>query len=156
MVKPNPPSQPNGKFTSGGGSLTHTSPDEGLLMNKWHLIRVIARLQSRSKGPRLEHAIIPLALFLGLILALLPADFQNYLGIKAELWEAIALILTVLSGVATAAMFIWWTIDIVKNPPKTPEDCYEEIIEEMAQDRKRLAEIEATPPQAPDKEGSPT
>ena len=139
MEKANPPSQPNGTVTSGTGSLTHTSPNEGLQMNKWHLIWVIARLQGGSKGPHVEHVFIPLALFLGLLLALFPTDFQNYLGLEAAVWEAIAIILTIISGVLTIILFIWWMVNRIQNPPQTPEGCYDEIIEQMAQDRERLS-----------------
>ncbi len=153
--EPEQKSNPTGiKFASKGELVQHRGIAEELTINKYHLIWVISRLQGGPRRPRLEHVVIPLALFLGLLLALLPADFQNYIGLNAEIWEAIAIILTTVSGIATITLFIWWIINITRNPPKTPEECYDEIIKQMTQDRERLAGTRVTQTQEPHKKGS--
>ena len=114
-------------------------------MNKYHLARVLDRMHKR-RNPGIEHVAIPFTMFWALLLALLPTDFQDYIGIKAATWESLAFGLTWLSGIVTVVLFVWWAYNIIRHPSKEPETIVDEIIDEMEKDRERLMRR-----QAPDK-----
>ena len=107
-------------------------------MSIHHLLRVIDRLQSRPNGPHLEHSLIPFAIFVGVLFALAPADFKDYLTLEAAVWEAMALIIAVLSGVASVGLFINWLVWKAREKPKSSEDIVREILAEMANDMQKV------------------
>jgi hypothetical protein len=74
---------------------------------------------------------------------LLPGDFKDALGLEALVWKALIVILIILSGAATIILFVWWAIWCIKYPAKTTEQIYEDIVRDLAEERERLAEIEA-------------
>ncbi len=77
--------------------MLHAGIDENMLMNKWHLILVIERLRYRSRIPKPEDALPWGGIFLALLLALIPADFQDFAGFPAAVWEAGTVILAIVS-----------------------------------------------------------
>ena len=138
-------------------TFVYSGPDEKLIMNKYQLLLALERLLKKPKGPHLEHVGIPFALFLALLLALLPTDFQEYWSLGPEVWEAIAIILTVGSGIATIGMFFWWLRNIRNTPKQTADGCYDEILEQMSKDAENIERIERArikPTQEPSKEDS--
>lgn len=114
-------------------------------MNKYHVLWVIERLLQKPKGPSWQDILIPGALFLGLLLALLATNFHDFLGLKATIWEAMTCMLAALSFVATIILLILWCIDRKRNPTKTSEQIFKEITDQMAQERERLAQITQIP-----------
>ena len=106
-------------------------------MNKFHFLWVIERILKR-KGPSIEHVGLPFALFAGVLFTLLPADFQDYGGISAAVWESMALIAVIVTGAITIVMFVWWVLTKIRYGNKTPEDILEDVISEMATDLDRL------------------
>jgi hypothetical protein len=122
---------------------THVGPDETVKMNKYHLLWVIRRLRDRQRGPSFEQVLIPATLGLGLLVALLPAEFQDYANVEAAVWEALIILSTGCALLVAAFLFVWWSACRINSPPKTEEEIYEEIITEMEKDRKRLTEIES-------------
>lgn len=111
-------------------------------MDKYHLLWVLRRLNARPKGPSFEQVLIPVTLALGLLVALLPAEFQDYAGIEKAVWEALVILGLFFSVVIAIVLLIMWGVCFVKNPPKTEEETYAEIVEQMAEDRDNLAAIE--------------
>ena len=132
-------------------SILHTDVSEKIEMNKYHLLWVMERLSKKSKGPHLEHVAIFAAMLLGVLFTLLPADFGDYLGRPAAVWEALATGVTVFAGLATLFLFIWWVVNKCKERTQTPEDVVNEIIDQMAKDRERLSGVRN--PQETDTEG---
>ena len=106
-------------------------------MTKYHLLLVLERLQRRPSGPPLELVAVPGVLFVGLLVTLLPSDFQSFGGISGVVWEAIIIISTFLSAVATVILFIRWVA--ARTTRQTPEDIVEDIIEEMETIREKLS-----------------
>ncbi len=117
----------------------YSAPIEVVSMNKYHLLWVLERLGQKPKWPKLEHVLIPLALFIGTLLTLLPADFQDYLGVKAAIWEAITLLIVWLSAACTVILFIWWLGCSIKFKKQSTLEILSEILDQMADDNKRLA-----------------
>jgi len=135
----NPPSK-RGILTVGGTSLTHQGPDEHLIMNKYHVLLVIERLMKKPSWPNWEHILIPFGLLLGTLFSLLTATFQDYLGVKASVWEAFALFVIVLSGITTVVFFLMWLRNKSKNPTQTAEQIVENICAQMDKDQERAAQ----------------
>jgi len=124
-------------------SATYSAPDEIVHLNKYHLMLVLRRLMDRPKDPSFDHVLIPAGLAVATIAALLSANFQSYAGIDAAVWEAMFFIIAATSSVASIVLLIRWIIHRVKNPPKSEEDIYEEIVLQMEHDRQRLARLQA-------------
>ena len=116
---------------------TYAAPDEYITMTKYHLLLVLERLQRRPSGPPLELVAVPGVLFIGLLVTLLPSDFQSFGGISGVVWEAIIIISTFLSAIATVILLIWWVA--ARTTRQTPEDVVEDIIEEMETIREKLS-----------------
>jgi hypothetical protein len=119
----------------------HSIPPEEVIMNKYHFINVVARVNKPRPGPSIDRVFVPLTLFLGVLLALLPADFKDYAGIPAATWEALALLVALISGVAAGVLFVIWGYCVVRFRQKSPEQIFDEVVEEMARDRARASGI---------------
>ena len=141
------------QFQSGESrSYVHEGPDESLRMNKYYLTRVIDRLQKR-RTPHLEWVAVPFAIFLTLLLALLPGNFQtDYAGISQYTWEAVALIATVVTGIGAGILFVWWAYHAWHHPGKNPEEIVDEIIDEMTRDNERLQRLRDSQRESPSQE----
>lgn len=137
-------SKQKGGATAGTG-LTHSTPPESITMDKYHAMYIIQELLQRPKGTKWQDVAIPAALFIGALLALLTTtSFQDFLGIKATVWEALVLIIA-------GGSFVWMVVQGVRlcmylrrNPQKTPAQVYEEITTKMGEDWKKLTSIAKT------------
>ena len=131
-----------GTLSSTSTGLTHTAPAETVEMNKYHLMLAIKNIQQRPKGPTAEQVALPLIFAIGLLLALLPADFKEYWGVPASTWQALVILCLLL----TVGVFVWlllrWLYCAWRFPPKTEAEHYAEIITQMEADRKKLLAIE--------------
>jgi hypothetical protein len=127
-----------GKLTPSTEGVTYKSPAEQLTMNKYHVFWIIEQLLKEPKGIKWQDVLIPLALFVGLLLAYLPTNFKDCLGIKSAVWEAIVLILLGCSAIATFILFIMWCVHKAKNPHKTTDQIYDEITARMAKDENQV------------------
>ncbi|SRR6266851_784762 len=124
--------------------LAHTGISETLTIEKHHFLRVLERMQRQNEGaPRSDVLSIALTVFLGDIFIAAATDFRDVAGFSRSFWQAAAWIVA-LSALTIA---IVWTIRLVRwhrgHPRKQPEDIYEEVVKEMENDRKRLAQIDA-------------
>jgi hypothetical protein len=139
-----PPEQNEGHSPfqfEGAAGLTHTAPSETVLINKYHLVLAIRRIMEHRRGPTWEQVVSPLALSLGLLVALIPTDFKDYAGIPADTWQAVVVMAIVLAGVWFLILLgqaIWC---LFKYPPKSDVDYYADIIREMEEDRERIGQI---------------
>jgi hypothetical protein len=135
-----PINNPPGWFTPNATGLTYASPDEKLIMNKFHVFWVIERLLKEPKRTKWQDVMIPLALFIGLLLAYLPSNsnFRDFLGVPAATWQAIIIISMGISLLLAIFLFVKWCIGIAKNPVKTTEQIYDEITEQMQKDWNKL------------------
>lgn len=108
------------------------------MLNKYHLTLILDRMAKKGRMPRYEDAWPWAGTFVALLLSLLPADFRDFLGIGAAVWQAIAIILAF-------ATFGWTVVLLMKaycshkERDKTPEQVVEEVIQQMAKDNKGVA-----------------
>lgn len=144
------PSDEDNKSTPESSQITTGKPSESIQisgplevvqMNKYHFQLVITRLLAKPKGPRLEHVMIPIGIFFATLLTLLPADFQDYLGIAAAVWHAVALIVCGFSLIASVGLGWWWLRYTRKHPEKTDEEIYEDICKDIQKDKEKLDAI---------------
>jgi uncharacterized protein YacL len=127
------------------GSISHIGLLETLTMDKYHLLWVIERmLDKRSIKPPLEWAFIPASMCLGLIIALVTSDPKDALGTPKDVWHAVFIILTLLTVIASILLFAWWFYMKATQKERTPEDVVNEIMDQMARDRARLATMALT------------
>ncbi len=122
-------------------TLRHRGINEELTMNRYHLALVIERMKQKPKGPRFEHVIIPLGIFLATLLSILPSDFRDYLGYEAAFWESMAVIIAILSASATIILFALWLRNEICRKEKTSLEMVDEVIKEMENDRKKVASM---------------
>jgi hypothetical protein len=122
-------------------SLHYTGISEWLHINKWQFLLIIEKAQERSKTPRLEHVAIPLGIFIALLFSLLPVDYKYFLGIDANVWQAVAICLTILSGGMTLVLFCWWLTNCIRYKKQSSNDIFESLIQEMATEKKKLDSI---------------
>jgi hypothetical protein len=117
----------------------HRGINEEIVINKYQLQYVIDTLIKKNKGPKFEHWSFVLGAFLVLIYSLLGKDFKEFLGIQAPVWEAITLILAILSGMITIALFSLWLINKICRKQNNPEEVIEQIINQMENDYQKIA-----------------
>lgn len=117
--------------------------NEELIMNRYHLALVIERSKQRYKGLRFEHVLIPLGICLATLLSVLAADFRDYLGFSAAVWESFALTVCILAALATGCLFILWIIKACRYKEKDSLEIVDDVIREMENDRKKLLEKES-------------
>ena len=125
----------SGTIVVSKASITYEAPSEIVAMNKYHIQLVLERVMGKPRNPTLEHVLIGLAFFMGVLLAWLPRDFKDFLGIRAEVLEASLLLLVILSGIGTVVLFILWLRNRVKYPRKSSDDIVKDICDEIAKDR---------------------
>jgi hypothetical protein len=124
------------------GSIDYTGVNETVHMNKYHFLLVVQRLLSKPKGPHLEHVAIPFGIFLAILLVMLTSSFKDSLGVKAEVWQSVAIIFAILSAGTTVFLFIKWCINKVKMKEQTPEDVLKDVLIQMEDQREKLASVE--------------
>ncbi len=122
-------------------TLRHRGINEELTMNRYHLALVIERMKQKPKGPRFEHVIIPLGIFLATLLSILPSDFRDYLGLEAAVWESMAVIIAILSASATIILFVLWLRNEIGQKEKTSLEIVDELIKEMENDHLKVASM---------------
>jgi len=118
-------------------TITHHSHDENLNMNKYHFIHVIEKLLQRPKFPQGEHVLIPLGFFLPLIFTLCTSEFKDTLGVPGFAWRSIAITFTVIFGVLTLVLLVWWIVNSIRYKPKTAEQIFDDVVSEMDKEVKR-------------------
>jgi len=117
--------------------VTHQAPSEWVKMNKYHLAFRLELLEEQH-GPSIKDVGIAFALFIGVLFSLFPAEFKEYGGISASVWEAMAIILTGGSAIVTCVLFGLWAYNTYKYPHKSTLEVVDEIIEDMNKDIARL------------------
>ena len=122
--------------------ITHSAPPETVEMNKYHLMLAFERIQSRPKGPSLDQVAVPFVFAAGLLFALLPADFKEFMGIPAATWQAFAMLCLLVSLGLGFYLLYRWNECRMRYPTKTADDYYSEIIEQMAKDRAIIENLE--------------
>ena len=135
MAEPRSPSS-GPRFTAVRELVSYVARYEEVTINRHHLLRILdARDKTGSGCPRLEWSFVPLAMFLGLLAVLLTADFRDAFGTPHEVWHAWAILVVQLTGIMSAALFIWWAFDRISHalwrPHKTSDQIIDEIIGEM-------------------------
>ncbi len=142
------------KVNDGGrNTFTHVAPDERIDISIHQLLLIISRLSERPRGPSIELASIPFAIFLTSLLAVLAADFKDYANISAATWQAVFLILTAASAITSMIVFFRWLVHIVMNRPVAPEEYVANLLQQMAEQSRKLREANSTP--TSDKASSP-
>ncbi len=100
---------------------------EYLRMDTWHFLYVIREMQLKRKGIKLEHSFIAFSFFIALLMSMIPSDFKDFLNIKAEIWQWLALTFTVLSFIAFLILFWFWFKNKKNYVEQTPEQILEEV-----------------------------
>lgn len=106
-----------------------------VVLNKWQLLRICDRLMARSKVPRFEDCLPWLGMLVAFLFALIPTDFQDYLGLSKNQWESLAIFGMLGSGARFLYLFwlalkAWW-----RTKEQTSEQFVEDLIREMRQDQ---------------------
>lgn len=122
---------------------THEAPDERLKVSVDKIRLFTTRLVYSQPRYRLEHVLMPFAMFLGLLMALLPADFKDYMGLSAAVWQAIAIILAIVTALATIVLFFCWVWGKWRHPRKSADELVQELIDQIEQDQAKWAAMVA-------------
>ena len=125
------------KFGGKADTFEYRGVNEQITMNRYHLTLVLERLKKGSKVPNYGDVWPWVGVFLALLLSLIPADFQDYWGLPAATWQAIALLLTGVSLVVIVCV-LWRAYRHRDERAKTPEEEVQGIIGQMAADREKL------------------
>lgn len=120
------------------GVITHSAPPENIVINKFQLLLVLERMQ-RERPRKLEWCFLPAGIFVGVMLALLTADFKDSLGVDKATWHALALLTAAVTAIATVVLFCLWAYSAIVHPRPTANQIFEGIIREMA---KTWAQVE--------------
>ena len=128
-------------FETPSESFTRSSPTEYVYMEKWYLIHFMSKLKARPKAPKIEDVMVPLGIFLGTLLALLPADFQDYWLIDAATWEALAILIAIISGCAFVFLGARYIKFLCRYKDETEEELYEKVCEDMRRDWKKYKDF---------------
>ncbi len=133
----------SGFKTSNISAVNHQGLQELVTMNRHHLLRVLDQLERKGERcPRLEWFCIPLAMFLGVLGVLQTTDFRDAFGTSKVVWNAFWIGALVLTGAATASLFVWWCGDQVKHlirPLKTTDQIVEQIVAQMEKEAVEVA-----------------
>lgn len=111
-------------------------------MTDFHLKYLLQQQRERRKGPTFEQAAIFLGIALTGLMALLTTTFKKA-GFSASTWQAFTLMLVVISALIFTCLFVRWLYCLFRYPPKTVEEEFAEIRQEM------IAETETETLQAP-------
>ena len=115
------------------------------MLNRWHLRCelddfVTAQVEARER-PKFSAAVPYIVTVLGLLAALLPRDFQDFLGISGETWTGVVATATCLYTIKIIQITTRAARATLKNKPvKTADEAVDEI---MATFKKRQDEIAA-------------
>ncbi len=104
-------------------------------MNRHHLTLILEKQRECSRVPSYGDVWPWLGIFFALLLALIPADFQDLWGIPAETWLAITIIL-ILVSVGMILFVLFRALIHRKQQAKTAEQDVQEIIDQMEPERK--------------------
>jgi hypothetical protein len=78
-------------------------------------------------------------MFVTAMQSLLTSQFKDALGVKADVWEAVAVQTAKATGLLVVALFTWWLLDKCFRRTKTPEQLCDEVLAAIASDRERAA-----------------
>ena len=138
MVENKFPDNDKTVFTEERRVATHSGVLEQIEMNKYHLILVLERLKKGSKIPSYGDACPWVGLGLAFLLALIPADFKDFLELSAATWQAIAIILMGASFLK-AGHVLWQAWKYRDERTETPEEAVQKIVAQMTEDQKKLS-----------------
>ncbi len=124
----------------------HYDPEQDdVAMNRWRLENILVKIANAKDRLEIDDAFAPLGAFLAFLLALLPNDFQEFLGIAGSAWTAVAIVGAVIFGIRALGV-LWQVFKLRDEPKKTPEDFVREIMQEFkerqaAYEKQHLAAI---------------
>ena len=111
-------------------------------MSRSQLELICGRLIQGSKKPTLDVCLPWLWVCVGLLFALVPADFKDFLGVGASVWEAVVLLGVILSAfVFSQRLYQVWKHR--KDKVETAESIVAKIVSEM-QSSSRLSTPETS------------
>jgi hypothetical protein len=121
--------------------LTHSAAPESLEMNIYHVRLVVTKLLARPQPPSLAGFWGAVTTLLAIVLCLLTTDFKDFLGVKADTWEAFVIFLAVACLIAIAYLFHRWSRSRKTYKDQTDEEIVSEIIADMEETNKRVLEM---------------
>jgi len=130
------------------GGVDYTARRVQLHMSDFHLKYLLQRQRERCKGPTFEQAAIFLGIALTGLMTLLTTTFKKA-GFSAATWQAFTFLLVVISALIFAGLFVRWLYHLFRYPPKTVEEEFAEIKQEMIAETQRETETETESLQAP-------
>jgi hypothetical protein len=146
--------------------LLHEPIQEDILLNRWQLKDVLVGIENERTRPKFGDSFPWIGVLLAFLLALLSADFHDFMGLPGDVWTAIVVI-----GAAYSLfrmLQIWWEIWQRRNDKwKSAEERVQEIVEQFRSRRiqymeQGLARLSTHPPperasprQAPGIQASP-
>jgi len=100
-------------------------------MNRWRLQLLCHELLQASKKPTFRDALPWLAVFVALLLALLPrTEWKNFLGLEGSVWEAGVVILTITAGVGFLVV-VCRALAHISERELSAQDAVQKVLTEM-------------------------
>ena len=131
---------------AGQNVMAYIAPSEQVTMSRHQLILEFDRARRRAR-PHGEWPLIPLAMFLGLLPCIVTkVTFNDAFGIAPAVWQAVVLILTLLTLATTVVLTIAWVVMRLARPEKTSEEVIDQLLQQMDRDNERVAQRSAGSP----------
>lgn len=134
MSNANPPpedaKQPLGILYAPEHALLHEQRQEDIVLSRWRLLHILETIERGKRRPKFDDAWPWIGVFVAFFLALVPRDFQDFLGFPPEVWNTVGIVGTVVSVIKIGQIY-WRIFKVRKQPEKTSEQIVEELMDEM-------------------------
>lgn len=105
-------------------------------INRYRLLMILAKCQGQKSLPHYDAALPWLGVMLAFLLALLPSDFQDFLGISANVWQG-AMLFGAISAGLIALRALYLAHRHRNDEIETPEFIVDQLVSEMSPRTKR-------------------
>jgi hypothetical protein len=122
---------------------SYRAPGEDVTCSRWQLSGEFERMRKRRK-PHGEWALIPLAMFLGLLPnTVTRVTFSDGFGLTADQWKVALFFSTVITLVLTLVLAFAWAVLKIARPDKSGEEMVEDMLDRIDAAEQRVAKREA-------------
>jgi hypothetical protein len=134
--------RPNIKPGAVRDTIDHSGITEILHMNKYHFLLILEKYQDQKpKAPRFEHVMIPFGILLTTLIPFFTSDFRDTLGLSANIWQSLTLMILILSLVTTIVLSALCLKNQLGYKQKSSEDICNEVIKQMEAEHQQYEKI---------------